>query len=233
VWYTISSMPERIDIGFCHPGYVDGRFAASLAATTRDLEYHEAMGMIHQVESSLLVHARNAVVDTFLKTSSSPWLWFVDSDMVFDHGHPMKLWEVASEYDVKLVSGLAFIFKDGNQPVPSIFYTNPETSELRLALNKIPDGPTVVPATGFASVLIHRDVLETIQPARHEQYRWFDLLDVTTNDGIAGEDVGFFIRAKQFGFDLMVNPDAETGHIKTITISRQDYERYWELNAVA
>jgi hypothetical protein len=211
---------------------VHGLFAASLAATTRDLEYHGAMGSIHQIESSMLVHARNVVVDRFLKTSSSPWLWFVDSDMIFDQGHPMKLWEVASEYDVKLVSGLAFIFRDGNQPVPSIFYVKPDTGELALALNKIPEEPTVVPATGFASVLIHRDVLEAIQPARHPMYRWFDLLgDVTSNDGIAGEDVGFFLRAKQFGFDLMVNPDAGTGHIKELTLSRQDFERYWELNS--
>jgi hypothetical protein len=225
-------MPERIDIGFCHPGMVDGRFAASIAETARDLEYHEAMGMIHQIESSLLVHARNAVVDLFMKTSSSPWLWFVDSDMIFDQGHPMKLWEVASEYDVKMVSGLAFIFRDGNQPVPSIFYKNPETKELRLALNKLPEEPTFVEATGFASVLIHREVFETMQPARHNQLRWFDLLhDITTNDGITGEDVGFFVRAKHFGFDLMVNPNAETAHIKNITLSKQDYVRYWELNA--
>lgn len=228
-------MPERIDIGFCHPGYVEGRFAASLAATARDLEYHGAMGMIHQIESSLLVHARNAVVESFLTTSSSPWLWFVDSDMVFDVGHPMKLWEVASEYDVKMVSGLAFIFKDGQQPVPSIFYPgDPDPNELRMAINKIPDGPIKVEATGFASVLIHRDVFEAMQPARHPKHRWFDLLDnITANDGIAGEDVGFFVRAKEFGFDLMINPDAETGHIKAITISRQDFDRYWELNASA
>lgn len=186
------------------------------------------------MESSLLVHARNAVVDSFLKYSSSPWLWFVDSDMEFDQGHPMKLWEVASEYDVKMVSGLAFIFKDGQQPVPSIFYVNPETGELRLALNKIPDKPEIVPATGFASVLIHRDVLEAMQPARHKMYRWFDLLgDVTSNEGVAGEDVSFFLRAKQFGFDLMVNPEAETGHVKQITITRKDFDRYWELRASA
>jgi hypothetical protein len=213
---------------------VHGTFAASIAASTRDLEYHGAMGMIHNVQSSLLVHARNALCERFLNLSSSPWLWFVDSDMVFDHGHPMKLWEVASEYDVKLVSGLAFIFKDGQQPVPSIFYSNPENDELRLALNRIPDKPAVVPATGFASVLIHRDVLETMQPARHPMYRWFDLLEnITTNDGIAGEDVGFFVRAKQYGFDLMVQPEAETGHIKSITISKMDFDRYWQLQESA
>jgi hypothetical protein len=211
---------------------VHGLFAASLAATTRDLQYHEAMGSIHQVQSSLLVHARNAVAERFLTTSSSPWLWFVDADMTFDQGHPMKLWEVASEYDVKLVSGLAFIFRDGNQPVPSIFYTNPDTEELRLALNKIPAQPEVVPATGFASVLIHRDVLEAMQPPRHKMYRWFDLLgDITTNEGIAGEDVGFFLRAREHGFKLMVNPDAETWHHKSIPIGRLAFDRYWELNS--
>jgi hypothetical protein len=232
--YNLVNMPERIDIGFCDPGMVNGEFAISLAATCRDLEYHGAMGQLHRIESSLLVHARNALIERFLKLSSSPWLWCVDSDMVFDHGHPMKLWETASEYDVKIVSGLAFIFKDGNQPVPSIFYPGePNPSELRMALNKIPDEPVVVAATGFASVLIHRDVLEAMQPARHPQYRWFDLLDVTANDGLAGEDVGFFIRAKEFGFDAVIAPHAQTGHIKNITISRQDFERYWELNPVA
>jgi GT2 family glycosyltransferase len=226
------SEAEAIDIGWCDPGLVAGDFAVSIGASIRDLEYFGAMGKLHRVSSSLLVAARNAVVTKFLDTSSSPWLWFVDSDMVFDKGHPQKLWETANENNVKMVSGLAFIFKDGRQPVPSIFYPgDPDPDEIRMALNKIPEQPCKVVATGFASTLIHRDVFEAMQPARHKQYRWFDLLDITSNEGIAGEDVQFFVRAAELGFDLWVNPQAETGHIKEITISRQDFNRYWELNA--
>jgi GT2 family glycosyltransferase len=222
--------PETIDIGWCDPGQVSGMFATSLGATIRDMEYHGCMGKIHRVQSSLLVAARNTVVQKFLDESNSPWLWFVDSDMVFDKRHPMKLWETASEYDVKMVSGLAFIFKDQQQPVPSIFYEgDPDPGEIRLALNKIPVGPCRVVATGFASTLIHRDVFEAMQPARHDSYRWFDLLHITGNDGMAGEDVQFFVRAKETGFDLMINPDAETWHIKEIGIGRADFDRYWEL----
>jgi hypothetical protein len=182
-------------------------FATSLGATIRDMEYHGCMGKIHRVQSSLLVAARNTVVQKFLEESNSPWLWFVDSDMVFDRRHPMKLWETASEYDVKMVSGLAFIFKDQQQ--------------------------TRVVATGLASSLIHREVFEAMQPARHGSYRWFDLLlDITNNEGVSGEDTQFFIRARELGFDLMINPDAETWHIKEIGIGRVDFDRYWELQGL-
>jgi hypothetical protein len=72
-----------------------------------------------------------------------------------------------------------------------------------------------------------------MQPARHGSYRWFDLLlDTTSNEGVSGEDTQFFIRAKEIGYDLMINPDAETWHIKEIGIGRSDWERYWELQVL-
>lgn len=223
---------EKIDIGWCDPGNVSGLFAATIGATARDMEYHGCMGSIHRVSGSILTHLRNKVVEKFL-AGDSEWLWMVDSDMVFDKGHPMKLWKVANEYNVKMVSGLAFIFKNGEQPIPSIFWPGPDDSgDIGLIPGFIPDGPSSVVATGLASSLVHRDVFEAMQPPRNEKYRWFDIVPVVSPERLAGEDVQFFIRARELGFDLMVEPDAETWHIKNIGVGREDWQRYWTLRGV-
>lgn len=224
--------PEIIDVGWSDHGTTAGLFTASIGATIRDMEYFGCMGKIHRVRSSIPTHSRNEVVRLFLEGEAN-WLWLVDADMVFDKGHPMKLYQTAIENNVKMVSGLAFIFQNQNQPIPSIFYCDPDNpAMLGLSHAYLPDKPREVAATGLASALIHREVFETMGPVRDEKYRWFDILeDVTNNNGMAGEDVQFFVRARNLGFALFVDPDAETWHIKEIGIGKQDFLNWREMNA--
>lgn len=218
---------EKIDIAFCDPGYVSGYFAVSLAATTRDMEYHDCMGKLHREQGSLLSLSRNLNVQKFLDGDAN-WLWMVDADMIFDVGHPMKLWEVASETGAKMVSGLAFIFRNGEQPVPSVFYPSPDDPDvIGLIENYLPDKPTKVAATGLASALVHREVFEALG-----EDGWFDMVPRGADGKPTGEDVGFFLKARDAGFDLILNPDAETWHIKEIALGREQFTRFWELRGV-
>jgi hypothetical protein len=166
----------------------------------------------------------------FLEEDDSPWLWFVDADMVFDKGHPMKLWEAASEYEADVVSGLAFIYKDSKYPVPSYFYRGAE-GDLLQHYNRLPESGEVIAASGFASVLIHRRVVEAMQAPRHEDYRWFDFLpnkDIGINaDEMTGIDVQFFIRAAALGFRVVAEPLAKTAHQENIFITESEWERTW------
>ena len=217
-------MPEKIDIAWCDPGYVSGHFAHSIAESIADLEYFGALGKVHRLSTSLVAKGRNMLVDQFLD-GDSPWLWFVDGDMVFDKGHVMKLWNTAFDEDVKIVSGLAFVFMNSDQPVPSYFVE--KDGLLGMVYNKIPAVPMTVEATGMASVLIHRDVFLEIQAVRSPQYRWFD--QEVVNGQMLGEDVFFHQQAKKVGYKTVLDPNAETWHVKEIGIGRPEYDRFWEM----
>lgn len=222
---------ERIDIGYIDPGYTIGEFAHNLAATAADMSYFGCLGRIHRVPSSLPALGRNMVVEAFLG-GDSEWLWFVDSDMMVDKGHPMKLWHTAQDTGAKIVSGLAFIFEAKTQPIPSYFLISDgkfyPKGQLQL-MNVVPDGPAVVAATGLASTLIHREVFEAMEAPRHRDYRWFDQIPLEDNPTLSGEDTQFFLRAAKLGYVTILDPNAETSHMKTVPVNRQSFDRYWEL----
>lgn len=167
----------------------------------------------------------------FLDDSDSPWLWLVDADMVFDKGHPMKLWLAAQDYEADIVTGLAMIWKEGRYAVPSLFYEDGREG-LRLVHDKIPDPGTAVAASGLASVLIRREVIETMQAPRHPDYRWFDFLP-NEDLGIQGSemtgiDVQFFVRARALGYKMVVEPDAKATSLETMAIGYDEWKRQWQ-----
>jgi len=225
-------IPEIIDVGWVDPEYVSGHFAHSIAGQIRDMEYHDCAGRIYRHSASQPIVARNNVMQEFLDDSDSPWLWLVDADMVFDKGHSMKLWLAAQDYEADIVTGLTFIWKEGRYVVPSLFYEDGENG-LRLVYNKIPKSGTEVAASGLASVLIRREVIETMQAVRHKDYRWFDFLtnaDLGINgDEMTGIDVQFFIRAKKvYGYKMIVEPDAKAISVETMPIGCDEWKRQWQ-----
>ena len=223
-------MVEKIDVGWIDPGFSSGHFTHSLAQEVGRMEYFGCLGNLHRVSTSIPLRSRNMVVEAFLE-GDSEWLWLVDDDMVFSHGHVMELWNCAFEHGVKMVSGLAFIFKLSGRPVPSFYvwgdgeYT--PKGELIGTHNWIPEKPMQVAATGLASSLIHREVFEAMKFDRFPTYRWFDLHHTNPQGQAFGEDLQFFVRAGKLGYSLMLNPEAHTWHVKEIGVGLEDWKRAW------
>ncbi len=226
-------IPEKIDVGWVDPEYVSGHFAHSIAGQIRDMEYHDCAGRIYRHSASQPIVARNNLVREFLEGSDSPWLWMVDADMVFDKGHPMKLWLTSQQYHADMVTGLAMIWKaNEGQPVPSLFYDHPDGS-LRNVHNKIPPSGTSVAACGLATVLVHRKVFLALEgTGRHPDYSWFDFYTNhelgITGDEMTGVDVQFFVRARQLGYHLVVESTAQTHHVEQIGIGYDEWKRTWQ-----
>lgn len=224
---------QKIATGWIDPEFVSGFFAQSMAAQLRDMEYFGCAGKVLRYTASQPIDARNEIVRQFLEETDDEWLWMVDADMLFDKGHVMKLWEVASEYDVKMVSGLAFIDKE--KPEPSAFYWKKGENILVRVKNYIPEQPTVVAATGLASLLVHRDVFESMEAPRHPERRWFDFeteREVGINgDGVVGIDVGFCLRAAQAGHVLMLNPVAYTQHLEDRLVNYETWKEAWQIES--
>jgi hypothetical protein len=221
-------IPEKIAVGWVDPEFVSGYFAQNMAAQLRDMEYHECAGNILRFSSAHIIDSRNKICQLFLDHTDNEWLWMMDADQIFDRGHVMKLWETASEHDVKLVSGVGWLNRE--RIVPSIFYWT-EDGGLANIHNWLPEEPIEVAATGFASMLIHRELLETVQPLRTPHRRWFDFylpeeVGVKTDKPI-GEDIAFCLRAAEAGFPMMVNPDARTEHLEDKFLNYQTWREQW------
>lgn len=219
--------PDKIDIGWCARDNVHSNFAASIAGQAADMQYFEALGNIHATTGvSLLARGRNLNVVEFLK-GDSDWLWAVDTDMMFDKGHWLKLYNMAEETGADMVTGLTFIFHNGRL-IPSLFYENTMDGALVKDGNNLPDNGAEVAASGMASVLIHRRVFEGMEPARHPDYRWFDQT-LTEQGRMSGEDTHFFTRAREAGYTLRVCTEAETWHMKSVGLGKGDFLKQREL----
>jgi hypothetical protein len=211
----------KIDIGWVDPGYVSGHFTHSIIRQAVDMQYFEALGGVHaSVGSSLIAAARNSVVDEFLK-GDSEWLWFVDSDMVFNIGHWLKLINMADDTGADMVTGLAFIFKQpGSKLLPSAFLEGPDGLYLP---HDLPENGQELAACGLATVLINRRVFEKLEAPRQASYRWFDQI-VFPNGQMSGEDTQFFVRAREAGFSLRISMEATTKHVKETGMGLEEYK---------
>jgi hypothetical protein len=129
-----------------------------------------------------------------------------------------------------MVTGLAMIWKEGRFPVPSVFYQNSD-GEMGQINDRIPHVGEEIAACGLASALVHRDVFEALEAPRHPDYRWFDFLpnrEVGINgDEMTGIDVQFFVRARQQGFKLLMQPEAQTWHLEDLAIGLDEWKKSW------
>ncbi len=170
------------------------------------------------IESSANVaKARNRLVDEFLTNHTAcDWLWFVDTDMVFDPDTMHRMVARAVQHDVKVLGALCVIVTaDG--PIPTLFIDD-EATVTQVMLDW-PEGTVQqVAATGTGCLLVHRSVLEKMQAdAGGSRNAWFGFDVITSETGqewALGEDVSFCLRARRSGFDIFVDTTCHVGHHK-------------------
>jgi hypothetical protein len=170
------------------------------------------------IESSAnIAKARNRLVDEFLTNHTEcDWLWFVDTDMVFDPDTMHRMVARAVQWDVKILGALCVIITaDG--PIPTLFIDDPAT--VTQVMLDWPEGTVQqVAATGTGCLLIHRSVLEQMQAdAGGSRNAWFGFDVLTSETGTEwalGEDVSFCLRARRSGFDIYVDTTCHVGHHK-------------------
>lgn len=172
---------------------------------------------IGYTQRALIDDARNMLTEAFLK-SSTEWLFWMDSDMVFPPDTLVKLFDAAEKKEAKMVTGVYYQRLGMNYPC---IWTRGEQTEggqitgegdPRSKYNKYlssfaivhPDKkePFEVHSAGFGCVLIHRTVFEVMDRP------WFTFIH-----GMCSEDFYFFVNAKELGFKLWAVPDIDLGHI--------------------
>ncbi len=162
---------------------------------------------------------RNSIAKKFMETDNE-WLLTIDSDI---EPPPMVLEELLS-HGRKVVGAVCWSSMGGEEggrwesfgiPYPVVMSKNPKggwnvdrkTVASRERLVECDAGST-------ACLLLHREVLEAIEPP------WFRLQ--YDEDGMcnAGEDFTFFDKVKAKGYGVYVDLTLQCGHYKTVDIKR-------------
>jgi hypothetical protein len=175
------------------------------------------------VESGVNVsNRRNKACQQFLETPDVEWLWFVDSDQVFEPDTLHRMVVTASANDVKILGALIPIV--GPTGLISNLYVDHEEAITHVVLNPFmehfgPPGPKEFAATGAGCLLIHRDVLEAIHKDQGDHISYFYEDRRYSPSGERrwmGEDITFCLQARELGFPVIVDTSIHVGHHKDV-----------------
>lgn len=158
---------------------------------------------------SLIYDSRNKLATQALKMGADYTMWF-DSDMIFEPDTMIKL----LEHDAPIVSGAYF---RRSPPYHLVAFdkcdpTKHEWSDLPLPTETVPCG-----GVGFGCVLVRTDVLLDVAAKFNT---WFEPI------GGLGEDLAFCWRARECGYDVLLDPKVSCGHVGHIVVNEDFYKAY-------
>lgn len=151
--------------------------------------------------SSIVQQGRNYLVERFLE-SDCEWLYFWDTDIVIhDDTFLDKLIETSKKLDAGIV-GAAYRMKNPDgYVIGGMLEADGKVHNLK---SKEITEPRIVDAVGTGTMLIRRDVLETMPNP------WFTFVD---HPGwVMPEDYNFCLKAAEYGFKTAMDPRIITLH---------------------
>lgn len=173
-------------------GLVDWRFASSLMG----LQLLPDTRVIWMVKT-MIDTARNNLVIEALKNKEYTHILMVDDDMTFEPDFALRL----LDHDVDIVGGLAFKRRPDYQPC--VYRKDPKDNEYYPILPNVFQEVDIV---GTGGILINMKVFDKIK------YPWFETY-YSEDKRHWSVDFDFCIKAKEAGFKIFVDPEAEMGHI--------------------
>jgi len=153
--------------------------------------------------------ARNSLCEITLKEEFD-WLWFMDDDHAFAPDILMKL----LKHNKKLIVPVCLT---RTTPFAPVTFTERVGDDryLPIYLPEQPESGLVeLVAGGCAGMLIHRSVIEAIEPP------WFEY-------GTASEDIIFCNKAKEQGFEIFCDLSTRLGHITTAVVWPTVHANEW------
>ncbi len=204
--------------GLEHPdvGTWCGKLAGELAASG------QLAGMVTHVEQRpRIAMARNELVKTFLATKCE-WLLMIDPDMRPDITGECFFWtslRLLQAVGVGLVGAPACAGPPGYNV--NVFWANPDTGTIRHVTHEEAAGMTGierVPAVGTGLVLASRETFQRVPPP------WFvdEMKDKEHTKLRYSQDVGFCLKARQYGVPVFVNWACWAGHQKAHLVGKPD-----------
>lgn len=158
---------------------------------------------------SLIYDARNKLAKQAIKMQADYTMW-LDSDMIFKPDTMVRL----LAHDAPIVSGAYF---RRSPPYHLVAFDKCDTETREWTDLPLPTETVKCGGVGFGCVLVRTDVLFEVA-AKYKT--WFEPMN-----GF-GEDLSFCYRARECGFDILLDPTITCGHVGHIVVNEDFYKAY-------
>ena len=162
---------------------------------------------------SLIYEARNKLAKQAIAMGADYTMW-IDSDMLFKPDTMIRL----LAHDAPMVSGAYF---RRSPPYHLVAFDECDAETRKWTDLPLPTETVKCGGVGFGCVLIKTEVLFEVA-ARYKT--WFEPFN-----GF-GEDLSFCWRARQCGYDILLDPTITCGHVGHIVVNEDFYKAYAEGN---
>lgn len=158
---------------------------------------------------SLIYDARNKLAKQAIKMQADYTMW-LDSDMIFKPDTMVRL----LEHNAPIVSGAYF---RRSPPYHLVAFDKCDAETREWTDLPLPTETVKCGGVGFGCVLVRTDVLFEVA-AKYKT--WFEPMN-----GF-GEDLSFCYRARECGFDILLDPTITCGHVGHIVVNEDFYKAY-------
>ena len=158
---------------------------------------------------SLVYEARNKLAKQAIEMGAEWTMWF-DSDMIFQPDTMVRL----LKHGAPFVSGAYF---RRCPPYHLVAFKDCDTENRKWSDLPLPTETVSCEGVGFGCVLVKTEVLLSVAA---EYKTWFEPMN-----GF-GEDLSFCWRARQCGYDILLDPSITCGHIGKIVVNEDFYKAY-------
>lgn len=197
------------DIILCLPELITAKFVAE---TLLPLTQEKATNKVLFRVGSRSEYAREILLKEFLK-GKAEYAFIVDADMLYPHRVLPRL----LAHDKKMITGLYFSRGDPKRAYPVIFENEPLDKWPKTRYFNYPDNSLIeVGACGHGCLLIHRDVLEDMDPP-------YSQLGPFQDRPLVGSDLRLCLRARELGYKIWCDTSIKLGHLTTRPITERDW----------
>jgi GT2 family glycosyltransferase len=188
--------------------YLEADFVECLTNLTARYSPEEVE--IKYLKASLVYDARNQLTQYVLKKGGYDYVLWLDSDMIFKPDTMVRL----LEHNAPIVSGAYF---RRSPPYHLVAFDKCDAETREWTDLPLPTETVKCGGVGFGCVLVRTDVLFEVA-AKYKT--WFEPMN-----GF-GEDLSFCWRARECGFDILLDPSITCGHVGHIVVNEDFYKAY-------
>ena len=224
------SVKERITIGWCDGGMVEGRFTSGIANTIIEAPKNK-LNIVNtiRVQGNQIARQRQSLWDFWATLSDSEWLLWVDSDIVITPQIVNMLWEAADKKTRPVVTGTYFVSSENEQsmmePVPALYMETGDQYRTQI-IHPLPVNQVIpVDVAGFGLMLMHRSIIEPVKTAAGDVSVFGE--NQQAADKFISEDVSFCRNLKKAGIPLYAHTGATVQHMKKFSLDQNYYNIYW------